>query len=196
MAKPKDRLSLSRRSSSTIDENRHLYTYLVIDVWNHDTDLRSAYKNSTVWFYVNLAKRIGRRKYKHYFRKCKYGNRDLSEQGIDFWNYGTFAVSPKNQIKFLINLYEQRLPFSDEILAKVKSIMISEKTDSYTIRSKTGWTNKDGRDIGWWIGYVEKQANVFFFATRLTKDKQHNNPDFSRCRKEITKEIFAELGIL
>jgi beta-lactamase class D len=32
----------------------------IVNAWNKDTDLKNAYKNSTVWFYVELAKRIGR----------------------------------------------------------------------------------------------------------------------------------------
>ena len=32
--------------------------------------------------------------------------------------------------------------------------MISEENDKYTIRSKTGWTNKNGIDIAWNIGYI------------------------------------------
>ena len=68
---------------------------IVVNAWNKDTDLKSAFKNSTVWFYVEVAKRIGRTKYKKILKKCNYGNSNLKEKGIDFWNYGEFAVSPK-----------------------------------------------------------------------------------------------------
>nr|WP_068890837.1 penicillin-binding transpeptidase domain-containing protein [Pedobacter panaciterrae] len=32
------------------------------DVWNKDTDMRNAFKNSTVWYYQELAKRVGEEK--------------------------------------------------------------------------------------------------------------------------------------
>lgn len=32
-----------------------------IPQWNKDTDLKTAYKNSTIWFYVKMAERIGRK---------------------------------------------------------------------------------------------------------------------------------------
>ena len=37
-----------------------------IESWNKDTDLKTAYRNSTVWFYVEMAKKIGKKKYKKY----------------------------------------------------------------------------------------------------------------------------------
>ncbi|MGA9639382.1 penicillin-binding transpeptidase domain-containing protein [Flavobacterium sp.] len=161
--------------------------------WNKDTDLKTAYKNSTIWFYVRIAERIGRKKYYRYLKKCQYGNLDFSEKGTDFWNYGEFRITPKNQMEFLVLLYENKLPFSQKTMDTVKEIMISENTDGHIFRDKTGWTTKDGIDIGWWVGYVETPDNIFFFATRIKKGVNENNPDFSKARKEITKAILKDL---
>lgn len=178
------------------DGTEHTFFGTRIDAWNKDTNLETAYKNSTVWFYVEMANRLGRSRYKNILKKVKYGNRNFSEKGTDFWNFGEFDITPKNQIKFLIKLYENKLPFSKSNISKVKEIMISEQTDDYVFRDKTGWTKRDGTDIGWWIGYLQTQDNVYFFATRLTKSTNENNPNFSKARKEITKQILSELSIL
>jgi beta-lactamase class D len=170
----------------------HLGT--VVNAWNKDTDLKNAYKNSTIWFYVEVAKRIGRKRYQKTLIKCGYGNGNFSENGYDFWNYGEFAITPKNQILFLIKLYENMLPFSKPTIEKVKEVMISEKTKTHTYRDKTGWTRKNGTDIGWWVGYVETQDNIYFFATRLLKDENDNNPNFLKGRKEITRLILNEIS--
>ncbi|MEC3965836.1 penicillin-binding transpeptidase domain-containing protein [Flagellimonas halotolerans] len=168
----------------------------VIKAWNKDTDMRSAYKNSTVWFYVEMAKRIGRKKYRKILKKCNYGNGNFSEKGTDFWNYGDFSITPKNQIQLLIKLYENELPFSDGNIDKVKEIMISDRSDTRVLRGKTGWTRKDGIDIGWWVGYVETtDGNIFFFATRLQKDVQDTNTNFSRGRIAVTERILNDLGV-
>ena len=84
--------------------------------------------------------------------------------------------------------------------------MITQHTKNYTIRSKTGWTRVDskgnfakdatGRDIGWWVGYVEHKKNVYFFATRLTKPCMVGNSRFGDCRKEITKTVLKQLGAI
>lgn len=54
-------------------------------------------------------------------------------------------------------------------------MMTQEQTDHYTLRAETGWTGKDGKHIGWWVGYVERKDNVYFFATRLIKDRDTYN---------------------
>ena len=53
--------------------------------------------------------------------------------------------------------------------------MISERTDTFTFRVKTGWTRRNGTDIGWWVGYAETEGNVYFFATRILKDENGDN---------------------
>lgn len=164
-----------------------------IEAWNKDTDLKTAYKNSIVWFYVELAKRIGRKKYKKYLSKCKYGNKNLSEKGSDFWNYGDFGISPKGQIDFLLKLYNNELPFSNSTMDTVKEIMISEQNENYIIRDKTGWTKHNGIDIGWYVGYLQTSDNVYFFATRITKNINDNKSNFSKARKEITQTILTEI---
>jgi beta-lactamase class D len=85
------------------------------------------------------------------------------------------------------------LPFSASTTDKVKKIMISERTETHTYRDKTGWTRKNGQDIGWWVGYVEAEDNVYFFATRLMKSENDNNPNFFKGRKEITKLILKDI---
>ncbi|MFD2744293.1 MULTISPECIES: penicillin-binding transpeptidase domain-containing protein [Sphingobacterium] len=166
-----------------------------IDSWNKDTDLKTAYKNSTIWFFVRLAEKIGRTNYQQYLEKCDYGNANLSEKGTDFWNYGDFGITPKNQVEFLVHLHENKVPFSSETSSTVKEIMISEKTDAYILREKTGWTRKADQDIGWWVGYIETPEQLLFFATRIKKDVKQNNPNFSKARKEITKSILSDMSI-
>jgi beta-lactamase class D len=74
--------------------------------------------------------------------------------------------------------------------------MMEEQTEDYTLSAKTGWTREGGKDTGWWVGYVERKGNVYFFATRLIKDRNTYNPDFAKCRKEITKTILKQFNIL
>ena len=169
-----------------------------LDVWNQDTNLELAYKNSTVWFHEALAKKMGRKTYVNYLNACHYGNGNLSEKGVNFWVYGSFGITPVNQIQFLISFYQEKktLPFSLHTYTTVKKIMISEETDTYTFRDKTGWTIKDGQDIGWWIGYIENKKNVYFFATRIIKPESVDNPRFLNARKEITKAVLKEIGAI
>ena len=162
----------------------------------HDMSMKEAFKTSAGWAYVELAKKIGKEKYEDYLTASNYGNVDLSINDNDFWNFGSFAISPANQIEILIGIYEETLPFKKESFEILKNIMVEEETQSYTLRAKTGWTRDGGKDTGWWVGYVERDDNVFFFATRLIKNREIANPNFGRCRKEITKTILKQLNIL
>ena len=162
----------------------------------HDMSMKEAFKASAGWVYVELAKKIGKEKYKQYLNACHYGNVDLSINDDDFWNFGSFAISPANQIEILIGVYEESLPFRKETFGVLKNMMIEEQTQNYTLRAKTGWTREGGKDTGWWVGYVERSDNVYFFATRLIKSRAIANPNFGRCRKEITKTILKQLNIL
>ncbi len=158
-----------------------------------DMSIKEAFEVSAVWVFLDLAKRIGRNRYQQYLTLCHYGNADLSEKNPDFWNLGALAISPHNQVEFLILLYEGKLPFSKRTIEIVKRVMVTEQNDRYIIRSKTGWTRENGTDSGWWVGYVERKDNVYFFATRISKERRTFNPNFGNCRKEITKNILRQL---
>lgn len=162
----------------------------------HDMSMKEAFKASAGWAYVELAKQIGKPKYKDYLTASKYGNVDLSVNDDDFWNFGNFAISPVNQIEILIGVYEETLPFRKASFKILKEMMIEKRTPEYTLRAKTGWTRDHGKDTGWWVGYVERGENVYFFATRLVKDRSVANPDFGKCRKEITMKVLREMGVV
>ena len=162
----------------------------------HDMSVKEAFEVSAGWVFIELAKRIGKERYEHYLHLSEYGNQDLTQSDADFWNFGAFAISPINQVEFLRKLYAGKLPFSPENMAIVKKVMVTEFTDAYTIRSKTGWTRENNINTGWWVGYIEKGNGVYFFATRLLQDRNQNREDFGACRKSITRSIFKDLKVL
>jgi len=57
-------------------------------------------------------------------------------------------------------------------------------------------SQEKGFDTGWWVGYVEGDGNVYFFATRLIKERSIENPNFSKCRKKITMEVLKKLDVI
>lgn len=162
----------------------------------HDMTGKEAFEISAGWVFIELAKKIGKDNYQKYLTLCEYGNLDLSQSDDDFWNFGDFAISPINQVEFLKNLYEENLPFSHRNIEIVKRVMISEQTEEFSIRAKTGWTRDNNINTGWWVGYLDTEEGVYFFATRLLQDRKQNRDDFGICRKEITKKLFRELEII
>ena len=163
------------------------------DKWNQDFDMANAIKYSAVWYYQELARRIGEDKMQYYISLNHYGNEDISG-GIDkFWLNGGLRISADEQIELLKKLYLNEFKFSQRSMDIVKRIMIYDQTDDYTIHAKTGWAIRADDQIGWFVGYVEKGSDVYFFAINL----QSKNPeDGFVSRKEITFSILKELGVL
>ena len=165
-----------------------------IDAWNHDTNLRQAFKDSTVWFYQVLARRAGHERMQQFINKVGYGNRQIGTVAdIDrFWLQQPLQITPKEQIKFLQRLYQGDLPFSQRTINLVKDIMVREQTPDYTLRGKTGWLTSTKPNVGWFVGYLEQNKNVYFFATTLDMQKSEDAP----ARIEITRRSLKDLGLL
>ena len=161
-----------------------------------DMTVKEAFEVSAGWVFIELARKIGKEKYRQYLKLCQYGNLDIDHAEDDFWNFGSFGISPKNQVEFLRKLYNGQLPFSPRNAAILKKVMLTEQTDAYTLRTKTGWTRANNINTGWWVGVIETKTGVYFFATRLLQDRKKNTANFGACRKEITKSVFKDLHIL
>lgn len=161
--------------------------------WNRDNDLELAFRNSTIWYYEEISKQIKKDKYCKYLKKNSYSNRKYKNgKGFDFWNYGSLKVTPIEQIELLIRLYHNKLSFTVEHQEITKFLMIEHKTPYLTIRSKTGWCYEK-KDIGWYVGYVELENNVIFFATRIEKGLDEEVNGFSKLRLSITKSIISDM---
>jgi len=163
-----------------------------IQAWNQDHNLRSAFKVSAVWFYVEASKRVGRERMQKYYDAANYGNRNTGGFGTAYWVAGDLRVTPKEQIAFLVRLHENRLPFSKRATGIVKDIMTLEKTDKYVLRAKTGWSDFYTPQVGWFVGYVEKGSDAYFFATQIDIKKDED----AAKRAEITKNVLRNLQII
>ncbi len=158
--------------------------------WNQDLNLRLAFKYSAVWFYQVLARRIGHQRMEEFVSKIEYGNQNIGgKEDIDkFWLEGELRITPKEQITFLRRLYQNDLPFSPRTIDLVKDIAIIEQTPDYVLRAKTGLTS----EIGWYVGYLEQNENVYFFATNLEIDSENA----IAARLEVTRLCLQDLGLL
>ena len=163
--------------------------------WNRDHTLRSAFQNSVVPYYQELARRVGGERMKEWLDKAQYGNADTSG-GIDrFWLDGGLRVTPAQQIDFLKRLYKEDLPFSKRSMDLVKEIMVVKDTIGFKLRAKTGRSGRDSLQIGWYVGYLQSKGNVYFFSNCIQSDAV-SIPDFIRARVEITFKILADLKLL
>lgn len=140
-----------------------------LEAWNQDQNLKSAFKASCVWFYQELAQKIGHERYLKYFERWDYGNCLTGENITTFWleGGGDLAITPLEQIHFLQKIYHQKLPISFRTYAILQEIMLEEVSADHKIYSKTGAATKNWVGHGWYVGYITSQKQTWFFVTNI-----------------------------
>jgi bla regulator protein BlaR1 len=163
------------------------------EAWNRDQTLASATRNSVVWYFQEVASRIGSELMQEYIDKIKYGNRDISGGVTEFWLRSSLQISAREQVDLMKRLYTGQLPFAEKHVAIVKTNITQSKTGNTWFTGKTGSARQGGRAVvGWFIGCVEKQGNRYFFATNI---EAQDGADSGKAR-EITKSILKDLRVL
>jgi beta-lactamase class D len=165
-----------------------------IPEWNRDHDLRSAIRYSVVWYYQELARRVGPGRMQRWVSDLHYGNEDTSA-GVDrFWLGSTLRISPDEQVDFLARLHAGELPASPRSIAIVKELLVQDPPGPGIVyRGKTGsCCDPEAKDPhGWWVGSVEKGGRLFLYAALI------EGPGASGmvCRPMVEKAL-AALGVL
>lgn len=183
-------------SGVIMDENSVIKwdgTHYDVAEWNRDQTLKSAFQVSAVWYYQELARRLGREKLQQYVDAANYGNQDISGQIDTFWLEGKLRISADEQVEFLKNLYQDKLPFSGRSMDIVKDIMVIEDTDDYTFSGKTGTQLRIAPPVGWFVGFLETNDDVYFFATNIELQTVEGNIGKAR---EITEAILRDQGLM
>lgn len=162
------------------------------ETWNQDQTLEMAFPLSCVWFYQELAKRVGNATYLDHLKKIGYGNEKTGPDLTTFWLDGNLKISAIEQINFLKKLYDEKLPYETSHMRLVKRLMIVEEKPQYIMRAKTGWAGGISPQQGWYVGYVETNGQVWFFATNL----EIKRPGDEAFRQEITREALKAKGII
>ena len=163
--------------------------------WARDFDLRSAFKASALWYYQQMALKLGLESEQRFLQQFRYGNADASG-GLQapFWVDGSLRISPNEQVEFLRAFYEEQIGLSQRTTRLTKEIMLAEETPAWRLSAKTGACRPDGEETSnWYVGYVEKNENVFYFAIQLGAS------EYGRAYEEripITRRILTDLGIL
>lgn len=163
--------------------------------WNQDQTLKTAVQNSVVWYFQELARQVGKGKIQYYVDATHYGNQDISGHVDSFWLDGGLRISADEQIELLKRLYQGDLPFSERSMNIVKEILVLEKTESYQLSGKTGSVQRLSLLESWFVGYLETQGDVYFFATHLERSNSDGNAD-GNLAKTISLDILHSLGYL
>jgi beta-lactamase class D len=161
--------------------------------WAKDHTLKSAFEQSVVWYYREIAGRIGEEKMKKYLARFDYGNRNISG-GLDtFWLSSSLEVSADEQVVFLRRFVEQELGVSSQTTKTARDVFIQEDSRTYNLYAKTGTCVDDGKlGIGWYVGFVERGAQTYVFAFNMEGDQKN----IGKYRVKTAKAILEKFGVL
>ena len=125
-----------------------------------------------------------------------FGKMDITPETIDrFWFSGKSRITPWEPMNFILNFYTNKLPFSEANIDLVKKLIILKETDIWILRGKIGMTNQDGKNLGWMVGYLEENGNVWLYVCNVESGLD-NTIRFKESRRGIPEKIFKSMGLM
>ena len=161
--------------------------------WNKDMGMTEAFKVSSVPYYQEVARRIGKDTMQRWIDSIGYGNKNISGPIDSFWLNNKLKISPDEQLGLMKRLYFDQLPFRKSVHEMVKNVMLQEDNTAYKLSYKTGWGfDEQKNNIGWQVGWIEENNHVYFFVTFVKAGT--GAIDMRTIRKNITTGILKQLG--
>ena len=159
--------------------------------WEHDMPLREAIKISAVPIYQEVARRAGIERMREWLNRMNYGNQQTGAVVDQFWLVGPLEISAIEQTRFLARLVKGEFGRREENMKAVGEITELEKSGAYVLHGKTGWASGIDPDIGWWVGWVERDGALT--ATFALNIGMPVNEDAAK-RVPIGRACLVELG--
>jgi len=101
-------------------------------------------------------------------------------------------------VGILRKFYDYQLPFSKRNIDIVKKIIVLSEDNGAKLSGKTGsgsTPNSEKYINGWFVGYVEKDENVYIFATNIEANATSDKSADGQEAKEITLKILKDKSI-
>jgi beta-lactamase class D len=160
--------------------------------WERDMPLREAITLSNVPVYQGMARRIGLQRMSDTLALLDYGNGNIGTIVDRFWLDGPLEISAVEQARFLARLAADELPVPPEHQRSTCEILLLEQGEGWKLYGKTGWQNAPEPGIGWWVGWVEKEGQIYSFALNIDM----RSAEDAATRLELGRASLRALGIL
>lgn len=158
--------------------------------WNEDQNMTQAIARSTVWWYQEVARRAGADRMQHWLDTVAYGNSTMDDSIHLFWLQGGLRITPLEQIRFMEALHNEELPFDLAHQRTVKRILPGDSAAQWKLQGKTGWAIRESDEYGWYVGWVERNYRIAYFATNI----EIKTMDDVRKRYTITYALLQREG--
>lgn len=157
---------------------------LTVPAWRRDHTLRTAMRDSVVWYFQTIADRLGAAREREYLQRFEYGNKDSSSGLTTFWLGGSLVISPEEQVRFWRDFYADALPVPKRHMDTVREILVQprgqvvnsngahpfgEWAPEVVLSAKTGSvTDRTGIEVRWLVGHVARGKRSWIFASLVT----------------------------
>lgn len=167
--------------------------------WNKDLTMYEAFRSSSLPYYQEVARRIGKDTMQLWLDSLKYGAKDVNEKVVirsavdSFWIDNSIKITPDEQLGLIKRLYFDQLPFFKSYQEVVKRAMLFENNTNYRMGYKTGWGfTENDHALGWITGWIEENNHPYFFVLNI--ESADRNFDMMPVRMKILKDILKQLG--
>ncbi len=184
--------------------------------WERDMGMREAIALSAVPIFQEIARRMGLDRMREWVDWLQYGNGQIGTVVDRFWLDGPLEITAFQQAVFMARLGcegtslvrlapRPSLPspsvaqmgsgfFSAHVSERSRTILkrmiLLEERDGARLYGKTGWLFDTTPQIGWWVGWIERDGRVQGFALNI----DIKTPDDAKKRVELGRALLAKLG--
>lgn len=142
----------------------------------------SALAYSSPEYFRAIDQQMGSVRMGEYLNRFNYGNADTSSGG-EYWNGGSLQISPNEQMRFLLRLFDGQLPVSRqsavtvrESLEQPSGVLVSPRGVVLTGQMRTGAPNmsKGGavlvgdEAVRWQVGMIASGTRSYVFVSCVT----------------------------
>ncbi|BDD93044.1 class D beta-lactamase [Pandoraea sp. XJJ-1] len=160
-----------------------------VKAWNAAMDLRSAFRVSCLPCYQVVSHKIAREYAQAMLDETGYGNRTIGRAADAYWVDDSLRISAREQVDFLQRLARGTLPFSAHTQDIVRQISIVEATPDYVLHAKTGWFDEKTPNIGWWVGWIEREGNITSVALHIDMAGAADAPKRARIVRAVLQDL-------
>lgn len=162
-------------------------------IWEKDMNLGEAMTLSAVPVYQELAKRIGLDLMSKEVKRVSFGNLNIGTQIDNFWLVGPLMITPIQEVEFVNDLANSKLPFKAETQKQVKNMLLIKEINGSKIYAKSGWGMDVTPQVGWLTGWVEQPTGKIISFSLNLEMKPHMP---GSIRNEIMYKSLENLGII
>lgn len=160
--------------------------------WNADQTLASAFKVSCVWCYQQIARKVGRERYQDWLARLQLGELRQPFEVDRFWLDGQLRLSAREQVDFLRRMLQGDLPIDASHVQTLRQIMRIDSGPGWVLSGKTGWAVQEQPQLGWFVGFLERDEAIWLFALNMDVRQPADLP----LRQRIVRQGLQALGLL